>query len=77
MHQYMYLFYNGKLLVKNIFKYETLGIAIPYLKKKFGIFRDFPNLNKSSDQKEIWSKEEKEIIYELYKKDFIIFNYEK
>jgi hypothetical protein len=79
MPQYNYLFYKGQLLINNIFKYESLDLAIPYLKNKFNIKRDFPILNKRSEniQKEDWSIEEKELIYKLYEQDFILFNYEK
>ena len=79
MPQYNYLFYKGQLLINNIFKYESLDLAIPYLKKKFNIKRDFPVLNKRSEsiQKEDWSLEEKELIYKLYEQDFILFNYDK
>jgi hypothetical protein len=79
MPQYNYLFYKDKLLINNIFKYESLEYAIPYLKNKFNIKREFPILNKRAEHivKEDWTIEEKEIIYKLYEKDFILFNYEK
>ena len=79
MPQYNYLFYKDQLLINNIFKYESLNLAIPYLKQKFNIIRDFPLLNKMAEhiKKEEWTTEEKDIIYRLYEQDFILFNYEK
>lgn len=79
MPQYNYLFYKNKLLINNIFKYESLELVIPYLRKKFSIIRDFPMLNKRGEniEKEDWTIEEKELIYNIYQKDFIFFNYDK
>jgi hypothetical protein len=47
------------------------------LKKKLNIENNLPFLNKSKFKKEKWNEREKEIIYNLYKKDFILFNYPK
>ena len=60
-----------------MFKYEDLEWVSSYLKKKLNIKRDFPYLNKTTIKKEEWNDEEKEIIYNLYKNDFIFFGYEK
>ena len=53
--------------------------AIDHLKTKFDINRNFPCLNKSdhSIQKTEWNNRQKERIYKIYEKDFIIFNYPK
>ena len=75
--QYDYLHHNNKLLVNQLFKYEDLEWVSSYLKKKLNIKRDFPYLNKTTIKKEEWNDEEKEIIYNLYKNDFIFFGYEK
>ena len=79
MPQYNYLFYKDKLLINNIFKYESLDLVVPYLRKKFNIIRNFPTLNRRAEniEKEDWTIEEKELIYNIYQKDFIFFNYDK
>ena len=76
--QYMFL-YNpqNQLLVNNLFKYEHLDSAIEFIKKKIQINQKLHQLNKTIVEKTDWSIEEKEIIYELYKKDFIYFQYKK
>ena len=76
--QYMFL-YNTKnqLLVNNLFKYEHLDSAIEFIKKKIQINQKLHQLNKTIVEKTDWSIEEKEIIYELYKKDFMYFQYKK
>jgi len=75
--QYNFLFYKNKLLINQLFKYEDLEWVTKYLKKKLNIRRNFPILNKNNIEKEEWTNEEKEIIYDLYKNDFIHFNYNK
>jgi hypothetical protein len=76
--QYYFLYNNNnKLLVNQIFKYEDLDWVSKYLKKKLNINRDFPYLNKNNIEKENWNDEEKEIIYNLYKNDFLYFGYNK
>ena len=67
----------NQLLVNNLFKYKNLDSAIEFIKKKFQINQNLNQLNKTTSEKKDWSTEEKEIIYELYKKDFIYFQYKK
>ena len=78
MPQYLFL-YNpqNQLLVNNLFKYENLDSAIEFIKKKLHINQNLDQLNKTTSEKTDWTIEEKEIIYELYKKDFLYFQYKK
>jgi hypothetical protein len=78
--QYLFLYGNGKnILVDNVFKYEDLDESIKYLKHKINIDNDLPFLNKSKGDivKTYWNNRQKERIYKIYQKDFIVFNYEK
>lgn len=75
--QYNFLFYKNKLLVNQLFKYEDLEWVSNFLKKKLKIKRNFPYLNKNNIEKEGWDDDEKEIIYNLYKNDFLYFGYQK
>ena len=45
--------------------------------KKLNINNDFIILNKTNFEKEDWTLDQKEIIYKLYKNDFLLFNYKK
>ena len=76
MPQYMFI-YDSTIQVDNLFKYEDLDWTIDYLKKKLSIENDLKNLNKSRFTKEDWNENQKEIIYNLYKNDFLLFNYQK
>jgi len=67
----------NKLLVNHLFKYEDLDNAVGFIKKKLQINGNLYQLNKTNVEKTDWSSEEKEIIYELYKKDFLYFQYKK
>jgi len=75
--QYNFLFFKNKLLVNQLFKYEDLEWVSNFLKKKLKITRNFPYLNKNDINKEGWNDDEKEIIYNLYKNDFLYFGYQK
>jgi hypothetical protein len=76
--QFMFIYNNNKILVDQLFKYEDLDWTINYLKKKLEINANFPYLNKSNNiVKTEWTDKQKERIYKIYKKDFIIFNYNK
>lgn len=76
--QYNFVFNNNELIVDEVFQYEKLKDATNYLKKKLGININFPYLNKTSaTKKDQWTDKQKEIIYKLYNKDFIIFRYDK
>lgn len=72
--------YNGKkILIDQLFRYEDLEWTIEYLKKKLNIENNLPYLNKSNKniKKTEWTQRQKERIYKIYQKDFIIFNYIK
>ena len=76
--QYLFL-YNKKLekiIVNHIFKYEDMSFIENYLKTKLKINNNFEVLNKS-EKKESWNDNQKERIYNFYKKDFELFNYNK
>ena len=75
--QYNFLFYKNKLLLNQLFKYEDLEWVSSFLKKKLKITRNFPYLNRNDIEKEGWNEDEKEIIYNLYKNDFLYFGYQK
>ena len=76
--QYKFLYNSqNQLLVNNLFKYEHLDSAIEFIKKKLHINQNLQQLNITTVEKTDWSDEEKEIIYELYKKDFMYFQYKK
>ena len=66
----------NKIIVNQLFKYEDMEWVQTYLKQKLKIKNDFLVLNKS-EKKEIWNESQKERIYNLYKKDFELFSYEK
>ena len=77
MPQFMFVYNkNFQLLINHIFKFEDLNVAIPFLQKKLHIQNNIKQLNKTHTLKEEWTVEQKKIIYELYKNDFIIFQYE-
>ena len=76
--QYMFVYNtNNELLVNHLFKYEDLDIAIEFIKKKININKSLDKLNKTNTEKTEWSNIEKEIIYSLYEKDFLYFQYKK
>jgi len=75
--QYSFLFFNNKLLVNNIFKYEDIETVIPLIKKRLKIKTVLQHLNKSNKNEITLTNEQKERIYNLYKIDFQTFNYEK
>ena len=75
--QYSFLFFNNKLLVNNIFKYEDIETVAPLIKKRLKIKTTLQHLNKSVKNEITLTQEQKDIIYNLYKIDFETFNYEK
>ena len=75
--QYSFLFFNNKLLVNNIFKYEDIQTVIPLIRKRLKIITEFQHLNKSIKNEITLTEEQKERIYNLYKIDFQTFNYKK
>jgi hypothetical protein len=75
--QYSFLFFNNKLLVNNIFKYEDIETVAPLIKKRLKIKTTLQHLNKSVKNEITLTQEQKDRIYNLYKIDFETFNYEK
>ena len=75
--QYSFLFFNNKLLVNNIFKYEDLEKVVPLIKKRLKIKTSLQHLNKSVKNEITLTQEQKDRIYNLYQIDFETFNYEK
>jgi len=75
--QYSFLFFNNKLLVNNIFKYEDIETIAPLIKKRLKIKTSLQHLNKSVKNEITLTQEQKDRIYNLYKIDFETFNYEK
>ena len=77
--QHNFIFDNKhKLIVNDVFKYENLDISIKHLKNKLNINGNFPFLQHThSTKKDSWNDTQKELIYNLYKNDFIIFKYNK
>ena len=73
--QYSFLFFNNKLLVNNIFKYEDIETVAPLIKKKLKIKTSLQHLNKSAKNEITLTQEQKDRIYNLYKIDFETFNY--
>ena len=75
--QYMFIYDNTKLLIDHLFKYESLELAMPIIKKKLEIDAELLHLNKTKIERIGWTTNQKEKIYKLYKNDFILFGYEK
>lgn len=75
--QYSFLFFNNKLLVNNIFKYEDIETVAPLIRKRLKIKTELQHLNKSKKNEITLTQEQKDRIYNLYKIDFETFNYEK
>ena len=75
--QYSFLFFNNKLIVNNIFKYEDIETVTPLIKKRLKIKTSLQHLNKSVKNEITLTQEQKDRIYNLYQIDFQTFNYEK
>ena len=75
--QYSFLFFNKKLIVNNIFKYEDIETVAPLIKKRLKIKTSLQHLNKSVKNEITLTQEQKDRIYNLYQIDFETFNYDK
>jgi hypothetical protein len=75
--QYLFLFFDNKLIVNNIFKYEDIETVIPLIIKKLKIKTSLKHLNKTNKNEITLDETQKERIYNLYKIDFQTFNYAK
>ena len=69
---------SDKIMVNKLFKFEEFPKIINFLNKKSYNLRKKKNFNVSKNNKKIiLNNTQKNKIYELYKKDFEIFEYEK
>ena len=75
--QYSFLFFNNKLIVNNIFKYEDIETVGPLIKKRLKIKTSLQHLNKSVKNEITLTQDQKDRIYNLYQIDFETFNYDK
>jgi hypothetical protein len=79
--QYYFIFNNKQLLVNDVYKFEDIKIALPLIKEKLKIRGPILHTNKnrfkSNADKLVLTDEQKEKIYNLYKIDFDVFNYNK
>lgn len=77
--QYEYVYDGDKLIVDRIINFEAYNTSISTLLTKLKITKPIPHENKSN--RKHWSKyltpETEEIIYQMYKKDFELFNYQR
>ena len=70
--QYSFLFFNNKLIVNNIFKYEDIETVAPLIKKRLKIKTSLQHLNKSVKNEITLTQEQKDRIYNLYQIDFSV-----
>ncbi len=77
--QYEYVYdKKGELLVDYVGKYEELEDVFNYMRKNLKVTKEeIYKLNETKKYKVILNKEQKDRIYNLYKKDFELFNYER
>ena len=76
--QYLFVYDKNKLIVDKVYKFEEFYEIEKDLKVEYNINREMGVCNKSGDKKKIkLNKFQKEVIYNLYKKDFELFNYNK
>ena len=75
--QYLFLYENNKLIVDKVYKFEEFYEIEKNLKDKYNIDRKMRVCNKTKKEKIKLNKIQKEVIYNLYKKDFELFKYDK
>ena len=69
---------NNNIVVDKLFKFEEFNEILKFLNEKKYNTKKEKNLNVSKNkEKIILNNNQKKKIYELYKKDFEIFKYEK
>jgi len=77
LHQHMWVTdNNGGIIVNHIMKQETLQEDFKIVTEKFGFNNDLNRLNTSNNDSKLNNKV-KEMIYETFSKDFILFGYDK
>jgi len=74
--------YKKVQIIKDIFKLENINNDWEIIKKKINIDSDLQKVEKYSSKfkynyEDYYTEELKDIVYELYKDDFTIFNYHK
>lgn len=77
--QYTWVYYRKKLAINKIYKLEELHVLKTDLAEKFDIFIDFQMLNTSnasSQQINELSLLSKQKLYQYYRQDFELFNYD-
>lgn len=76
--QYKFLYDDNILKVDKIFKFENFNNVLQFLKEKYDINTNFyKHLKVHNGNKLNLTQNQKNIIYNLYKKDFELFNYPK
>jgi len=75
-----FLYVNGQLQVDWVCKFENLGKSYRRLSKKLKLPHKIPHIQRSNNRRAystLLTAQNKDFIYELYKQDFINFNYER
>ena len=74
-----FLTVNGKVEMDFVGRFEKINDDIVSLKNMLSIpiSGDFKKVNRSVDRNEVLTNENKEKLYEYYKKDFELFGYER
>jgi len=75
-----FLYENGKLQIDRLYKFENLGRSYRHLSKKLKLPKKIPHVQRSNNKKEYFNlltRENKELIYKIYEKDFKVLNYER
>lgn len=76
--QYNFLYDNNILEVDKVFKHEYFNEIIQFLNEEYNINTNlYENLKVYKGKKLNLNQNQKNIIYNLYKKDFELFNYQK
>lgn len=75
--QYEFIYHHDKCLVDYIGKFEDFQNSIKYIQDQLHVNVETQHLNKTVHKpyEKYFDKETKEIIYNMYQKDFELFNY--
>jgi hypothetical protein len=66
---------DNNIIIDKLFRYENMDEIKLFLKEKYDV--SLPHLNKSKNDKLEFTNLQKDKIYQIYQKDFDIFNYPK
>ena len=78
MPQYLYIYDDkNNLKVNKLFKFENYPVIHKFMLDKYNIKTAHHGKGSYGKEKIILTKSQKERIYNIYKQDFIIFNYKK